>query len=193
MLVSTFVDTASNVVEFDKEQIERPDLTTFTNAQIALVNNGLLTPDEARDRMNMPPLPDGQGEQFRLPVNITPIDEKPDGEETEPETDQADEDIASAAAFVLSRELKRAAERIAADAKTRAKHGDVKKYDEWRNQIEQRHQKIVTVNLEPATNLLAVVKKESSAEIHTNILTSFFATISSAISDAFTSPIKGLA
>ena len=126
----------------------------------------------------MPPLPDGQGEQFRLPVNITPIDEKPDGEETEPETDQADEDIASAAAFVLSRELKRAAERIAADAKTRAKHGDVKKYDEWRNQIEQRHQKIVTVNLEPATNLLAVVKKESSAEIHTNILTSFFATIS---------------
>ena len=169
----------SHVVEFDKEQIERPDLTTFTNALIAQVNNGLLTPDEARDKMNMPPLPDGQGDVFRIPLNMGTVGYQPDEEPAaEPADEPTDGDIAAAAAQVLSSELKRSAERIAADAKTRAKHGDLKKYNEWRGQIEERHQRIIGRNLEPATNLFAAVKKDTPAEIHTNILTSFFATIS---------------
>jgi hypothetical protein len=58
----------THVIEFDKESIERPDLTTFVNALTVQVNNGLLTLDEARNKMNMPPLPDGIGEQFRIPL-----------------------------------------------------------------------------------------------------------------------------
>jgi HK97 family phage portal protein len=166
----------SHVVEFDKEQVERPDLTTFTNALIAQVNNGLLTLDEARDKMNMPPLPDGQGDVFRIPLNMGTIGEEPD-EEIEEDEGLDDSEVAAAAAAVLSNQLARAAERIAADAKTRAKHGDVEKYNAWRDQIEQRHQKVIERNIESATALIAIVKKESSAEIQANILGNFFATI----------------
>jgi HK97 family phage portal protein len=166
----------SHVVEFDKEQVERPDLTTFTNALVTQVNNGLLSLDEARDKMNMPPLPNGEGAAFRIPLNMGTIGEEPEGE-AEPDDEPMADDIAAAAAAVLSSELKRAGERIAADAKTRSKHGDLAKYNEWRAQIEDRHHRVVSRNIEPATDMIAVIKKCSPAEIHTNILGTFFATI----------------
>ena len=173
----------SHVIEFDKEQVERPDLTTFTSALIAQVHNGLLTLDEARDKMNMPPLPNGEGQVFRIPLNMGTIGDEPTEEEL-PADEPVDDDVALAAAAVLKKALERAAERIAADAKTRAKHGDLKKYNEWRSQIESRHQHVIARNLEPATRMVAAVKKQVPSDIQSNILKYFFATISDRYAEA---------
>ena len=166
-------DRRSHVIEFDKEQIERPDLTTFTSALISQVNNGLLTLDEARNKMNMPPLPNGEGSHFRIPLNMGVIGD----DEAEPDDEPTDSDVSTAASFVLSRALTSCAERIAADAKTRSKHGDIDKFNEWRGQIETRHQRVISRQVEPATNMVAVARKQCPEDIQANILKTFFATI----------------
>lgn len=174
-------ENRTHVIEFDKETIERPDTTTQTQALIAQVNNGIINLDEARDKMNLPPLPDGLGQEYRIPLNLGVI-----GSEEMPEDDAGmgeepdegvSESVNAAVALVLSRDLARSAERIAADAKTRAKHGNKEKYAEWLAAIRKRHEGSVAKYIEASAHLLATVRKEDKHTTHNNIVQTFFATI----------------
>ena len=168
----------THVIEFDKESIERPDLTTFTNALTVQVNNGLLTLDEARNKMNMPPLPDGLGEQFRIPLNMGVIgltDEQPEEVEEQEEIEDVETDLTEAASNVLQHELERAAERIAVDAKKRAKTRD--SFDSWLADIDDRHRKVITRNTMPAAFMVAKATGQKPGDVHVNTLHGFFATI----------------
>jgi HK97 family phage portal protein len=176
----------THVIEFDKESIERPDLNTFTNALSIQVNNGLLTLDEARNKMNMPPLPNGMGSQFRIPLNMGVIGAAPtepadiiEDEEGQPapevEPKATTPDLTEAAASVLQHELERAAERIAVDAKKRAKTRDG--FDAWLGTIDDRHRKVITHNTRPAAFMAAKATGQKPGEVHVNTLHGFFATI----------------
>ena len=57
-------------IEFNRDAIVRIDLRTRTEVQTILSNNGMLNLDEVRSQNNMPPLPDGLGQHFRIPANI---------------------------------------------------------------------------------------------------------------------------
>ena len=168
----------THIIEFDKESIERPDLTTFVNALTVQVNNGLLTLDEARNKMNMPPLPDGLGEQFRIPLNmgvIGPADEQPEEVEEQEEVEEIETDLTEAASNVLQHELERAAERIAVDAKKRAKTRE--SFDSWLADIDDRHRKVITRNTMPAAFMVAKATGQKPGDVHVNTLHGFFATI----------------
>lgn len=79
----------SHFAEFKREAILAIDHATKVNTGIAEVNNGLLTADEYRDMMNRGPVPNGEGQKFRMPLNIGILGEEP---EPEPEPDDDDDD-----------------------------------------------------------------------------------------------------
>lgn len=62
--------TGSHAIYIDRTALQMGDTQSQANAYGKLTNDGLMLPDEARARMNLPPLPDGQGKLLRIPVNI---------------------------------------------------------------------------------------------------------------------------
>lgn len=61
----------SHYFEFDRRRLERSDDAAHFQTLAVRVNNGLLTPDEARAEDNLPAYADGSGKEFRRPANIT--------------------------------------------------------------------------------------------------------------------------
>tara|TARA_Y100000593_G_scaffold19572_2_gene39180 strand:+ start:1719 stop:3359 length:1641 start_codon:yes stop_codon:yes gene_type:complete len=163
----------THVIEFNKESIERPDLMTQVNALTVQVNNGLLTLDEARNKMNMPPLPDSLGEKFRIPLNMGVIGES-QAAPAQPDQDTSTE-LTEAASSVLQHELERAAERIAVDAKKRAKTRE--SFEGWLADIDDRHRKIITRNTMPAAFMVAKATGQKPGDFHVNTLHGFFGII----------------
>lgn len=60
----------SHEVRMDRKALEMGDLQSESTAYTALVNGGLMLADEARSRLNLPPLPNGEGKKLRVPVNL---------------------------------------------------------------------------------------------------------------------------
>ncbi|MFZ5829811.1 MAG: phage portal protein [Planctomycetota bacterium] len=91
----------SHTVEFLRDALLRADRRTETEMLISEVNNGLLNVDEARSIRNQPALPDGLGQGYRMPANLTllggdePVaptpDDPPPGDT--PETEPPEEDV----------------------------------------------------------------------------------------------------
>jgi len=159
--------TRSHTVEFNKESVERPDLTTFVNALVSQVNNGLLSLNEARNKLNMPPLPSGDGDKFRIPLNMGVLgDAAP--EPSQPPT----ADILEAAHHVLAHEMRRGIERIAVDAKKRAKEPDV--FIEWIENINDRHRRIVAENIQAGSAIVAAASNRDASELHLSIVNRLF-------------------
>jgi HK97 family phage portal protein len=58
-------------IEFNRDAMLRVDKRTETESIVQELNNGLLTPDEARRIRNRSPYPDGIGRAPRMPANLT--------------------------------------------------------------------------------------------------------------------------
>lgn len=175
-------EEGTHTIEFNKESIERPDLTTFVNAVNAQVNNGLLTVNEARNKMNLPEIGE-VGNRFRVPANVVLLDEETSDEEpaapfaTPPA--EPDPEVDEAARNVIKDQLANAAKRISADAKSKAK--TPQNFLKWLDNLQTRHRRIVGQQLQSPAYLLAALRQQQSGatfeEIHNNTLDRFFDTI----------------
>ena len=152
----------SHFFEFLRESLIKIDIRTRTETQVKQVNNGLLSLDEARAQNNLPPLPNGEGAKFRIPLNIGIIGEVvPKGQSnsnraSEPKPDklttvtlpQGSIDAVIAAAF------ERMNSRIALAAARAAKHPA--RFIRWVEDIESDHRVVVEASLRPALALIDV-------------------------------------
>lgn len=68
--------------EFMLDDLARADLSARMTAYATAISHGVLCPDEARAKENMPPAPDGSGKVFTRPVNAAPVN-PPDPAATE--------------------------------------------------------------------------------------------------------------
>lgn len=71
----------THFMEFNRDAAIRVDTKTLVESLVQEVNNGLLSPDEARAIRNRPPIPDGLGETFWKPQNIGQIGQPDAGAE----------------------------------------------------------------------------------------------------------------
>src|SRR5439155_5117906 len=84
-------------IRYSVDSLLRGDTATQTNTTLALVNGGILTCNEGRARLDLPPLDDPAANTLRVPVNfplVTPTD-APQKTPT-PSTAKDDDDFAAA-------------------------------------------------------------------------------------------------
>lgn len=97
----------SHYIEFLRDALVRADLKTTVETLVMEVNNGIRNLDEARAVRNLPALPDGLGQAFRIPSNIMEMGEDepepdpvppqpmpqvvPDPDPIDPDDDQQDD------------------------------------------------------------------------------------------------------
>lgn len=62
---------------FDTDQITRADTATRFANYAAALQNGFYCIDDVRAKEGLPPLPDGQGQIFRVMTNTAPVNEEP--------------------------------------------------------------------------------------------------------------------
>lgn len=68
------LDNSKFFSKFKHQQLLKGDIRTrFAAHQISLLN-GIKNVDEVREEEDLNPLPDGKGQEYRVPVNTTPID-----------------------------------------------------------------------------------------------------------------------
>lgn len=96
------------VLEFLADALLRGDLKTRYDAYAIARTNGWLNVDEIRAKENMNPLPDGQGQKYLQPLNMTEVGSEEEGSE-EDGKEKVEEDKESERAFreLLSETLKR--------------------------------------------------------------------------------------
>lgn len=146
----------SHFFEFLRDSVVNIDIQTRTSTLIDQVNNGLLSLDEARAIENRPPLPNGLGASFRIPLNLGVIGEKP--EEAPKDVDSnGDRSMITvrkdSVVDSITAVLGRMNARIALAAARAAKHPD--RFVQWIDgQLEQDHRHVVEDNLRPAIALL---------------------------------------
>jgi hypothetical protein len=138
----------THVVEFLRNALVRADLKTRFGAYHSALQDGWMNRDEVRDRENMNPLPDGQGEEYLVPLNMAPAggDGDDDGE-PEP-TDEGDEGdqpraVTPAQRALLADALVGMVRRIAKSAQRSAKRGG-DAYMVWIDDGLDRHASAVT-------------------------------------------------
>jgi len=150
-------DADSHFWEFTRDALVRTDTETLVNSLAVEVNNGLLSVDEARAIRNRPPLPDGLGEKFRMPLNheimgeeddddtppepapIPPQLPQPDPENEEEEDEGGDEGERALAAHrvLLVDVMRRVHKRIAVHARKAARSPD--SFVDWIDGLERDH------------------------------------------------------
>lgn len=149
----------SHFFEFNRDAVVNIDIQTRIATLVEQVNNGLLSLDEARAIQNRPPLPNGLGASFRIPLNLGVIGEEP----KEPAEPPKDVDSNGDRSMITVRKdcvvhsiaavLERMNTRIALAAARAAKHPD--RFVQWIDgQLEQDHRHVVEENLQPAVALL---------------------------------------
>jgi len=69
------LDNETHYCEFVRAALERTDSKNENDLLIAATNNGQMNLDEARAIRNLPPIPNGEGKKFRIPLNIGVIGE----------------------------------------------------------------------------------------------------------------------
>lgn len=155
--------------EFLRAAFVRADLETRTKAQVDLVNNGLLSPDEAREIENRNPLPNGEGQKFRMPLSIGIVGEEP----SEPAAPEPDDDDEEASRFVPLPELmqvhrqlvvdaaQRMGKRIALHAKKAAKKPDG--FGDWVERLQDEHRQVFVKVLTPAVLAVRSVAGETAS------------------------------
>lgn len=61
-------------VEHNMDGLARGDMASRYDAYSKAINGGWMNPDEARAKENENPMPQGQGQVYRIPVNVMPAD-----------------------------------------------------------------------------------------------------------------------
>lgn len=151
----------SHVIEFVRKKVVALDAQTESNVLTQDVNNGLMNVDEARAIQNRPPLPNGEGQKFRMPANIIIIgedDEEPppapveDPDDEEPEDDDRTRRLKESTTEFLVHTLDRMARRLVISAKKASKNH--RKFGDWLDQIENQHRQVVIEALTPAVEAM---------------------------------------
>jgi HK97 family phage portal protein len=138
----------THYVEFLRDAILRTTAETASNIRINDVNNGLRLPDEARALMNLPPMPDGLGQKFRMPANIViqgeePPEEDPPGQPPDappPGEDDEEDDrsqLLGAARLAFITDATRACKRLGLHARRAAKTPG--KFLDWLDGVAAEH------------------------------------------------------
>lgn len=70
-------------VKFNVDALLRGDIKTRFEAYRIAIEGGFRNPDEVRALEDLPPIPDGLGEQFRQPLNFGPLGVDPEGDSDE--------------------------------------------------------------------------------------------------------------
>lgn len=176
--------------EFLRAAFVRADLKTRTRAEIELVNNGLLSPDEAREIENRNPLPNGEGKKFRKPLNIGIVGEEedePDKQEPAPAPNANDDDDDDAARFVVPQELlqahrglvidatRRIGKRIALHAKKAARKPDG--FGDWVDRMEGEHLEVFVDMLSHAVLAIRCVAGGAASWTANDLATHYFGEI----------------
>jgi hypothetical protein len=63
-------DSDSHVIEFMRQALARANLTDQAAFYASGLQNGYMNRDEVRNRINLNPIPDGEGEKFFVPLNM---------------------------------------------------------------------------------------------------------------------------
>jgi len=63
--------------EFDRRSLQAVDSETQQTTGTGYANGGIMLVDEVRAEMNLPPLPNGEGQKLRIPTTITIAGEEP--------------------------------------------------------------------------------------------------------------------
>jgi HK97 family phage portal protein len=74
MLSEEEKENETHVIEFNRESLVRVNFEAKVNGLVNQINNGLMLLDEGRNKLNMPPYPNGLGQMIRRPANITEVD-----------------------------------------------------------------------------------------------------------------------
>ena len=97
LLTTDELEQGTHEIKMDRTALEVGDSASQADSFSKMVNGGLMYADEARARMSLPPLDDGEGKKLRIPVNLAvdgviagaaPAD--PDAAEETPAEDQAE-------------------------------------------------------------------------------------------------------
>lgn len=76
----------SHVIEFNRGALVRANMERrFAAYTSAIAAGGWMSRDEARNRENMNPMPNGEGKKFLKPLNMEVVGEEPEEEEPAPE------------------------------------------------------------------------------------------------------------
>ena len=92
LLTQTQYDRDSHFIDYNIHALNWADTATVISVGVQGVMNGIFSRDEVRRWFNMGPIPQGQGEQFLVPLNMAVVgehqeDEPPDQEEPEGQDD----------------------------------------------------------------------------------------------------------
>ncbi|MEI8017780.1 MAG: phage portal protein [Schlesneria sp.] len=152
--------SGTHEVYIDRTALEIGDLKSQAEAFTSLANNGLVYPDEARARMNMAPMPHGEGKKLRLPVNIS-VDGKIAGAEspsaappTEPPSKvpaDPNQPLKNAARDLVADRLGRLDKIVADQLPKVTSKGEAAVADFWRN-----HRDRIADALKPILPVLAI-------------------------------------
>ncbi|MCH8235704.1 MAG: phage portal protein [Chloroflexi bacterium] len=77
----------SHLCEFLRSALVRANLKERFAAYAVALTNGILNIDEVRDRENLNPLPDGLGQEYRVPLNLQVVGEDPPEPDPPPPVD----------------------------------------------------------------------------------------------------------
>jgi HK97 family phage portal protein len=94
---------AGYYVRYSVDSLLRGDTATQTNTTLALLNGGVITANESRARLDLPPLDDPAASKLRIPVNF-PVVTTSETPQTTPTPSNADEDENFAAARSMTLE-----------------------------------------------------------------------------------------
>jgi HK97 family phage portal protein len=95
LLTERQYESDSHFVDYNVHALNWADTATVISVGVQGVVNGIFNRDEVRRWFNLGPLPDGQGEQFLQPLNLTTVGA--DGSDGSQGTDGATDDQARAA------------------------------------------------------------------------------------------------
>ena len=156
MLTGDEHEKGTHAVGIDRTALEVGDMKSQADAFGKLTNDGLMYADEARARMNLPPLANGEGKKLRIPVNIAvegvvaasagkdPLGANPstsaqsgDQKTLDPEPPAMGDPLKTAIRDLLADRLDRL-DKIARDLAPKAKaKGETAVADFWRNHREK--------------------------------------------------------
>lgn len=165
----------SHFIDFDTTMLTRGDNKTEAEAWSLKVNNGLAKLDEARAAMNLPAVEKGAGQHFRIPVNITVMNDEGmpmvndpvnQGDMKRPEGTKTPADKNSIS-LVLHDAAERAWTRLTKDAERAAKNPE--KYSKWVHDAFDTHQIPVTKIIEPSARFVGL-DSDSIADISNQII-----------------------
>lgn len=92
LLTQTQYDRDSHFIDYNIHALNWADTATVISVGVQGVMNGIFSRDEVRRWFNMGPIPQGQGEQFLVPLNMAVVGDDPeDGIEDEPANQEEQE------------------------------------------------------------------------------------------------------